>query len=212
MHHDVKVRQYLLLPGPPLLPALTTSTGRKLSLFAVGGTRHAHRAPGSSPPSSSSTLMLRPTHSYPTPWEASRDGPTGFESPTFDDSARASAVSFGPHNVGEHPAPLLRKAFTTHPCRRVAHAHRDHRAQPGVHVVAFERVVAGWEKISVQGLAKKMITIHFGEKLNTNGTVEYQDILNNFLEQLPHGPLLATGAGERETFAPKFSYKGYQYH
>jgi alpha-L-rhamnosidase len=51
---------------------------------------------------------------------------------------------------------------------------------PGVYGVALERVVAGWEKISVQGPAKKLITIHFGEKLNTNGTVEYQGALFHF--------------------------------
>jgi hypothetical protein len=69
MHHDVKVRQYLLLPGPPLLPALTTNTGRKPCVFAVGGTQHAHLAPGSSPLSPSSTPMLRLTPPYPTPPE-----------------------------------------------------------------------------------------------------------------------------------------------
>jgi hypothetical protein len=43
-----------------------------------------------------------------------------------------------------------------------------------------ERVVARWAKISVQGPAKTLITIHFGEKLNTNGTVEYQGALFHF--------------------------------
>lgn len=44
---------------------------------------------------------------------------------------------------------------------------------PGIYVATFERVVAGWAKITATGPAKTLITIHFGEKLNPDGTVIY---------------------------------------
>jgi hypothetical protein len=118
MHHDVKVRQYLLLPGPPLLPALTTNTSRigKPSLFAVGGTQRAHLAPGSSPRSPFSTPMLRLTPSYPTPpgkLHATAPRASSLPHSTIPRGLPLShSAGIGLHNVGEHPAPLLCKAFT----------------------------------------------------------------------------------------------------
>lgn len=39
---------------------------------------------------------------------------------------------------------------------------------PGIFVAEFERVVAGWIKLTASGPAKTLITIHFGEKLHVN--------------------------------------------
>lgn len=38
-------------------------------------------------------------------------------------------------------------------------------------MAAFERVVAGWAKITVTGPAKTLLTIHFGEKLKVNRSI-----------------------------------------
>lgn len=48
----------------------------------------------------------------------------------------------------------------------------------GIYVVAFERVVAGWARITATGPANTLITIHFGEKQNVS--IDQQSTLINF--------------------------------
>ncbi|RDB18187.1 hypothetical protein Hypma_000526 [Hypsizygus marmoreus] len=81
----------------------------------------------------------------------------------------------------------------------------------GIYVVAFERVVAGWAKISVTGPAKTLITIHFGEKLKADGTVVYEDSNHYYSNNFQTDRFWLAGTGSLETFEPRFSYKGYQY-
>jgi hypothetical protein len=47
-------------------------------------------------------------------------------------------------------------------------------------VAAFERVVAGWVRLTVQGPKGSLVTVHYGEKLNPDGTVIYQGTLSPF--------------------------------
>ncbi|KAG5653242.1 hypothetical protein H0H81_001499 [Sphagnurus paluster] len=81
----------------------------------------------------------------------------------------------------------------------------------GIYVVAFERVVAGWAKITVTGPAKTLITIHFGEKLKSDGTVVYEDNSHYYANNFQTDRFWLAGTGGPEVFEPKFSYKGYQY-
>ncbi|GLB44347.1 putative bacterial alpha-L-rhamnosidase C-terminal domain [Lyophyllum shimeji] len=81
----------------------------------------------------------------------------------------------------------------------------------GIYVVAFERVVAGWAKITVTGPAKTLITIHFGEKLKADGTVAYEDNNHYYANNFQTDRFWLAGTGGPEVFEPKFSYKGYQY-
>ncbi|TFK37505.1 bacterial alpha-L-rhamnosidase-domain-containing protein [Crucibulum laeve] len=81
----------------------------------------------------------------------------------------------------------------------------------GIFVAKFERVVAGWVKLTASGPAKTLITIHFGEKLNTDGTVMYQDIGHYYANNFQTDRFWLAGTGKLEVFEPKFSYKGYQY-
>ncbi|KAF8150872.1 bacterial alpha-L-rhamnosidase-domain-containing protein [Crassisporium funariophilum] len=82
---------------------------------------------------------------------------------------------------------------------------------PGIYVAKFERVVAGWVKLTASGPAKALITIHFGEKLNTDGSVVYQDTQHYYANNFQTDRFWLAGTGKPETFEPKFSYKGYQY-
>ncbi|KAJ6512363.1 bacterial alpha-L-rhamnosidase-domain-containing protein [Mycena vulgaris] len=130
----------------------------------------------------------------------------GYEFPAFDDSTWDFAqVSSGPAgilvNARQPPTRLvesLRPVSITQPV-------------PGIYVAAFARVVAGWAKITATGPAKTLITIHFGEVLNPDGTVIYLDVAHNFANNWQTDRFWLAGTGGAETFEPKFSYKGYQY-
>jgi alpha-L-rhamnosidase len=93
----------------------------------------------------------------------------GYQSAGFDDSGWDFAqVASGPAGVlvnARNPPTVLveslRPLSITQPV-------------PGIYVAAFERVVAGWTRITATGPAKTLITIHVGELLNEDGTVVYQ--------------------------------------
>ncbi|KAJ7108127.1 bacterial alpha-L-rhamnosidase-domain-containing protein [Mycena epipterygia] len=130
----------------------------------------------------------------------------GYANPGFDDSAWDYAqVSTGPAgalvNARQPPTRLvesLQPISITEPV-------------PGIYVAEFQRVVAGWAKITASGPAKTLITIHFGEKLNPDGTVIYLDIAHNFANNWQTDRFWLAGTGGAEVFEPKFSYKGFQY-
>ncbi|KAG5651061.1 hypothetical protein H0H81_010043 [Sphagnurus paluster] len=81
----------------------------------------------------------------------------------------------------------------------------------GIYVAEFERVVAGWAKITVTGPAKSVITIRYGEKLKSDRTVAYEDESHTYANNFQTDRFWLTGTGAPEVFEPKFSYKGYQY-
>ncbi|KAJ7235505.1 bacterial alpha-L-rhamnosidase-domain-containing protein [Mycena rebaudengoi] len=130
----------------------------------------------------------------------------GYDKPGFDDASwHAVQVSRGPTgvlvNARQPPTRLtasLRPVSITEPV-------------PGIFVAAFERVVAGWAKITATGPAKTLLTINFGEKLNPDGTVIYLDVAHNFVNNWQTDRFWLAGTGVPETFEPKYSYKGFQY-
>ncbi|KAJ7703698.1 bacterial alpha-L-rhamnosidase-domain-containing protein [Mycena rosella] len=130
----------------------------------------------------------------------------GYDSPGFDDSAWDYAqVSSGPAgmlvNARQPPTRLVESLRPTSISQPV----------PGIYVAAFERVVAGWAKITATGPAKTLIIVHFGEVLDPDGTVVYLDLAHNFANNWQTDRFWLAGTGGAETFEPKFSYKGYQY-
>ncbi|KAJ7184949.1 bacterial alpha-L-rhamnosidase-domain-containing protein [Mycena filopes] len=82
---------------------------------------------------------------------------------------------------------------------------------PGQYVAAFERVVAGWGRITAQGPKGTLLTVHYGEKLNPDGTVIYQDLQHYYSNNFQTDRFWLAGTGAPETFEAQFSYKGYQY-
>ncbi|KAF7291151.1 hypothetical protein MIND_01258300 [Mycena indigotica] len=82
---------------------------------------------------------------------------------------------------------------------------------PGQYVAAYERVVSGWVKLTVTGARGSLVTIHYGEKINTDGTVIYQDTQHYYSNNFQTDRYWLSGTGSPEVFEPKFSYKGYQY-
>ncbi len=80
----------------------------------------------------------------------------------------------------------------------------------GVYVLKYPVVTAGWAKMTVKGDAGTTVTLTYGEKLRTNGTVN-----NDGSSGLTTGPIqidrYTLKGGDTETYEPQFSYKGFQY-
>ncbi|KAJ7049567.1 bacterial alpha-L-rhamnosidase-domain-containing protein [Mycena amicta] len=138
-------------------------------------------------------------------YDASYEIP-GWNLPTFDDSAWNTAlVALAPKGTLVHASQP--------PTRLIASLTPVNITQPvpGQFVAAFERVVAGWVKLSVTGAKGSLVTIHYGEKLNPDGTVIYQDPSHSYANNFQTDRYWLAGTGTAEVFEPKFSYKGYQY-
>ncbi|KAJ7105875.1 bacterial alpha-L-rhamnosidase-domain-containing protein [Mycena epipterygia] len=126
--------------------------------------------------------------------------------PSFDDSGWNTAL------LGVPPKGTLVSARQP-PTRVVGSLTPLSITEPvaGQFVAAFERVVAGWVRLTAQGPAGTLITVHYGEKLNPDGTVIYQDLQHYYSNNFQTDRLWLAGTGAPEVFEPKFSYKGYQY-
>jgi alpha-L-rhamnosidase len=105
--------------------------------------------------------------------------------------------------VSERVAPIrvvatLRADQITHP-------------KPGTYVFRFPVVTAGWARLRVRGRAGTEVTLRYGERLRTDGTVD-----NDGDPGLTNGPVqtdrYVLSADPRvQTWQPSFSYKGFQY-
>ncbi|KAJ7495463.1 bacterial alpha-L-rhamnosidase-domain-containing protein [Mycena latifolia] len=130
----------------------------------------------------------------------------GWNLPGFDDSAWNDALLPTP------PKGTLVRARQP-PTRLIASLTPVGITQPvaGQYVAAFERTVAGWVRLTAQGPKGTLITVHYGEKLNPDGTVIYQDLQHYYSNNFQTDRFWLAGTGAPEVFEPKFSYKGYQY-
>jgi alpha-L-rhamnosidase len=132
-----------------------------------------------------------------------RGEPRGWARPGFDDSRwRAAAEVSGP---GGRLAPQVHE-----PSRVVATIAPRRRATPvpGVHVLDFGGVLAGWVRIRLRARRGTAVTIRYGERLGPDGRVEAAN-------PLVEGPFqtdryIAAGRGLR-TWEPRFTYKGFRY-
>ncbi|KAK7031487.1 bacterial alpha-L-rhamnosidase-domain-containing protein [Favolaschia claudopus] len=126
--------------------------------------------------------------------------------PSFDDSAWNFALA------GQVPKGALVRARNP-PTRVVASLTPVSITQPvpGQYVAAFSRTVAGWVRLTVTGPKGSLVTVHYGEKLNSDGTVIYQDLQHYYANNFQTDRFWLAGTGSAEVFEPQFSYKGYQY-
>ena len=74
----------------------------------------------------------------------------------------------------------------------------------------FPNVIAGRTRITAQGPAGTTIRSAHAEKLRANGRVNL-DNNGGFQLGFQTDSFTLAGTGEPETFAPRFSYKGFQY-
>ncbi|MEO9322932.1 family 78 glycoside hydrolase catalytic domain [Nocardioides sp. C4-1] len=80
----------------------------------------------------------------------------------------------------------------------------------GVYRVTFPRVIAGWVEYTAQGPAGTTIRAQAGEKLRADGRVNF-DNNGGFQSGFQTDRFVLAGTGAPETWAPQFSYKGFQY-
>ncbi len=105
------------------------------------------------------------------------------------------------------------------PIRRVAsfEVKEIKKLSDGSYVVYAPEMISGWAKINFKNqTAGNKITILYGEKINSNGTVQKLGgsdgtNANWWPERYNMTDEYITKGGEVETYEPKFSYKGYAY-
>ena len=82
---------------------------------------------------------------------------------------------------------------------------------PGVFVVTFPRVIAGWAKVTVRGEAGDTLQLRYGEQLTENGTPNSEDTNGYFSDGFQTDTVTFAGGDQPETWESRFSYKGFQY-
>ncbi|KAF9530982.1 bacterial alpha-L-rhamnosidase-domain-containing protein [Crepidotus variabilis] len=130
----------------------------------------------------------------------------GYDTATFNDGSwRSAKIVVGPKgllvNQRQPPTRITQSLSPT----------SISEPTKGTFVVAFPRVIAGWAQITVTGPANTRITVNYGEKLQADGTVVYQQPSQYFVNNFQTDRFFLAGTGSPETFEPKFSYKGFQY-
>jgi alpha-L-rhamnosidase len=162
------------------------------------------------------------TVSSDTSWRVSVDGPWRYDSfylgETFDarrvmrgwsapgfDASRWNAA-----RVVEAPAGVMR-AQTAEPSRVVGVRGPGKRSEPAPGVVVYDvgQNLSGWATIRVRAPAGTPIEIFYSEKRGADGRASTE---GNALVagQLQTDHYVARGGGD-ETWAPRFTYKGFQY-
>jgi alpha-L-rhamnosidase len=123
----------------------------------------------------------------------------GWNTAGFNDSAWASAAALtGP--AGALEAQDFPPIAVTGQLPTPVHTQI---ASNGGNLYDFRTTRAGWATVTMQGAAGATVTIKYGEKLNSDGTVN-----NNNTEQRYSYTLRGGGA---ESFTPSYSYNGYRY-
>lgn len=139
----------------------------------------------------------------------------GWDTPGFDDEGWAAAsVAPGPRGVLVNQRQQPVEVIGSLPAVEVT------EPEPGVYVVKFPRVIAGWVRYTVTGPAGTTIRAAHGEKLTAGGRV---NLSNNGgfqagfqTDRFTLAGASAAGASVAgtpgpETWEPRFSYKGFQY-
>ncbi|WP_156891224.1 family 78 glycoside hydrolase catalytic domain [Agromyces subbeticus] len=80
----------------------------------------------------------------------------------------------------------------------------------GVYVVKFPRVIAGTVEFTAEGEAGTTIRAQYGEKLLENGRPNFSNN-GGFANGFQTDRFILAGTDEPETWAGRFSYKGFQY-
>lgn len=165
-----------------------------------------------------------------TSWQATADGPVTFNSIYYGETYDAGKELGDFANAGYDATAWIESqkmdapegkliCQLEDPIRRVAsfEAKEIQKRSDGSYVVYAPEMISGWAKITFKNLtAGDKLTILYGEKLNTNGTVQKlggSDGTNahwwperyNMTDEY-----IAKGSAS-ETYEPKFSYKGYGY-
>lgn len=130
---------------------------------------------------------------------------TGWNLPGFD------LTAWGPVRLLKAPSQIV-QAEGNEPIRVVKtwQAETITEPKPGVFVYKFPVMLAGWTRLAVAGQSGTTVTMRLGESLNPDGTVANLGDPNMSPGEVQTYDYTLAGTG-RETWAPEFSYAGFQY-
>ncbi|MHA4816167.1 family 78 glycoside hydrolase catalytic domain [Streptomyces aculeolatus] len=129
----------------------------------------------------------------------------GVSEPGYDDSAWLSAQCVsGPRGTLVHRRQQPISVTGEWPAVAVTNP------RPGVHVLDFGRVVAGWARVQVTGPPGATITLRYGEQLEPDGRPNCRDVLGHYDGRFQTDRLTLAGTGT-EVWEPRFTWKGFRY-
>ncbi|MBP7049733.1 MAG: family 78 glycoside hydrolase catalytic domain [Phycisphaerae bacterium] len=127
----------------------------------------------------------------------------GWSCPGFDDAA------WGP--VRKAASPAGRLVSQDQPPIRVTESIKPvavSEPKPGVYVVDMGRNMTGWARFEIAGRPGQMVTLHYNERLNPDGT------LNPINREFTFGPFqrdVFLCSGGKDVVEPRFTYHGFRY-
>lgn len=130
---------------------------------------------------------------------------TGFDTVGFDDTAWTKASE-----VGGPKGALINQQ--QQPIRITSRLGAESITEPtkGIYVVKFPRVLAGTVEFTAQAAAGTTIRAQYGEKLLDNGRPNFSNN-GGFQSGFQTDTFTLAGTGAPESWAGRFSYKGFQY-
>ncbi len=137
-------------------------------------------------------------------YDARREQP-GWDRIHFNDSnwkaARIAASPAGRLQAQQHPP--IRITQSIRPVKLT-------EPKPGVYVFDLGVNIAGWAQLRTHGAAGQVVTLHFNELLNPDGTVNTAQNAGLTYGRFQTGEFILQGKG-LEVFEPRFTYHGFQY-
>ncbi len=163
-------------------------------------------------------------------WTVTTNGPTRFNSIYYGEFYDARLEKNGWDKVGYDDSDWTKAVLAEAPtgkleCQLEEPVRRTEEFEPekirklsdGSYIVYVPEMVAGWIKLDIEGAkAGDVITITYGEKLNSDGSVQKLgggDGVNGhwWSEYYIMTDKYTSAGAASETFEPKFSYKGFEY-
>ncbi len=83
--------------------------------------------------------------------------------------------------------------------------------KPGVYVFDTGQSMAGWARLRVSGPAGTQVVLKYGERLNSDGTVDQKEIGQHIKSGKPQTDTYILKGEGTEVWEPRFVYHGFQY-
>ncbi|MEU6034778.1 family 78 glycoside hydrolase catalytic domain [Actinomadura sp. NPDC047616] len=128
----------------------------------------------------------------------------GWDRPGYDDSSwqRAATVQAPSDTVVPEEHEPIRVTDTLRPVQVT-------NPKQGTYVFKLPRNIAGWARIRVDGPAGATVRLKYGERLNSDGTV--QAVSGHVTGRFQTDEYTLAGRAGGETWEARYTYKGFQY-
>jgi alpha-L-rhamnosidase len=131
---------------------------------------------------------------------------SGWDAADYDDSDWAAAqIDDGPKGV------LTAQMMPPIKVNKTLKMARLTEPKPGVYVFDTGQNMAGWARLRVSGPAGTQVVLKYGERLNTDGTVDQREIGQHIKSGKPQTDTYILKGEGTEVWEPRFVYHGFQY-